>query len=381
MGKLKKNLTKEKFGDKLKKNFSKEKVMDKLKRILSTVLVPLISILLAFIIGSVIILALGCNPLTALKYLFKGAFGTEQNIGTTLTKATPLLFTSLCACFAYKCGVFNLGGEGQFIMGSIVSFVVAYYSNTSGIVGIILSLLAGALAGGIWGLIPGVLKITRGQNEMIISIMLNYVATLFMGVIYTSWIRDGEVPQTPSISEGVVLPRVFSDMRFTWGFVIALAVGLIMYYVLFWTSAGLKLRAVGFNMTASRFNGIHVKTFVLSSFVISGAIAGLGGGAELLGTQFRLINGFGSGYGFDGVAIALIGQLHPLATIIVAVFFAVLRAGSTAMQAATGVPSSVSGIIQALIIVFSVAGMALTKLPEFEAWRNRIFGGKKREVR
>ena len=130
-------------------------------------------------------------------------------------------------------------------------------------------------------------------------------------------------------------------------------------------------------MTASRFNGIPVGRYMLASFIVSGAIAGLGGSAELLGTQFRLINGFGAGYGFDGVAMALIGQLHPIATMLVALFFAVLRVGSTTMQAATGVPTSVSDIIQALVIVFSVAGMALTKLPEFEAWKNCVFGKRK----
>ena len=215
---------------------------------------------------------------------------------------------------------------------------------------------------------------------MIISIMLNYVATLFMGVLYTSWIRDENIPQTPAISKLVQLPRVIANMRFTWGFVLALVVGLVLYYVLFWTSGGFKLRAVGYNMTASRFNGIPVKRYILTSFIISGAIAGLGGGAELLGTQFRLINGFGAGYGFDGVAMALIGQLHPIATVIVALFFAALRVGSTTMQAATGVPTSVSDIIQALVIVFSVAGMALTKLPEFESWKNRLFSKRKRKA-
>ena len=130
-----------------------------------------------------------------------------------------------------------------------------------------------------------------------------HVATLFMGVLYTSWIRDASVPQTPAVDDLVKLPRVITGMRFTWGFVIAVVVGLVLYYVLFWTSGGFKLRAVGYNMTASRFNGIHVKRCMLTSFIISGAIAGLGGGAELLGTQFRLINGFGAGYGFDGVAM------------------------------------------------------------------------------
>jgi len=365
--------------EKIKAFFKKLFSSEKLKRELESGLVPIISILLAFVIGGIIMAVLGANPFTAIKYLFKGAFGTKANIGTTLAKATPLMFTSLCACFAYKCGVFNLGGEGQFLMGSVASFIVAYLTGFTGFFGIFISLLAGTIAGGLWALIPGILKVSRGQNEMIISIMLNYVATLFMGVVYTSWIRDEDVPQTPAVSDAVRIPRVISSMRFTWGLFIAIFVGIILYYVLFWTSSGLKLRAVGNNMTASRFNGIHVKSTILVSFVVSGAIAGLGGGVELLGTQFRLINGYGSGYGFDGVAMALIGQLHPIATIIVTLFFAVLRVGSTTMQAATGVPTSVSNIIQALVIVFSVAGMALTKLPEFEMWRNRIFKKKKEE--
>ena len=245
--------------------------MEKLRRSLGSFIVPLLSILLAFIIGGIIMAALGADPFAAVRYLFQGAFGSKANIGTTLTKATPLIFTSLCACFAYKCGVFNLGGEGQFLMGSIAAFLTAYFSGATGFLGVLLALLAGTLAGGLWGMIPGVLKITRGQNEMIISIMLNYVATLFMGVLYTSWIRDASVPQTPAVDELVRLPRVIPGMRFTWGFVIAVVVGLLLYYVLFWTSSGFKLRAVGYNMTASRFNGIHVKRCMLASFVVSGA--------------------------------------------------------------------------------------------------------------
>lgn len=350
--------------------------MKKLTKSLGSFIVPLLSIVLALIIGVIIMAALGANPAVALKNLAIGAFGTKANIGTTLTKATPLMFCALCACFAYKCGVFNLGGEGQFIIGSVACYYVAYCSGVTGVPGILLALLAGAVAGGIWGMIPGVLKITRGQNEMIISIMLNYVATLFMGVIYTNWLRDESVPQTLPVPDSVMLPRVIDGMRFTWAFIIAVVVGLLIYYFLFWTSDGFKLRAVGYNMTASRFNGFPIKRYILTSFIVSGAIAGLGGGAELLGTQFRLINGFGAGYGFDGVAMALIGQLHPIATMVVTVFFAALRAGSTTMQAATGVPTSVSDIIQALVIVFSVAGMAMVKLPEFEAFRIRFFSRK-----
>ena len=346
------------------------------KNRLFSVLVPLVSVLLAFLVGCIIMAALGANPGTALGALWKGAFGSKRSIGTTLARATPLIFTSLCACFAYRCGVFNLGGEGQFLMGSIVCCYVATQSGITGLPGIILCIAAGGVAGGLWAAVPGLLKIYRGQNEMIISIMLNYVATLFMGVVYTNWLREGSVPQTMSVPNEVKLTRLFG-MRCTSAFVIAVVIGLLVYYFLFYTSMGFQLRAVGLNMTASEFNGFAVKKFILFSFILSGVIAGIGGSAELLGTQFRLINGFGSGYGFDGVAMALIAQLHPLAAILVAIFFAALRVGSTTMQAATGVPTSVSEIIQALVIVFTVAGLAMVKLPELKAFIERLFPARK----
>jgi len=356
--------------------------MSRLKKGLSAIVVPLLSVLLSLLIGSVIILCLGKDPVVAMVSLFKGAVGTKGSIGTTLTKATPLIFTGVCACFAYKCGVFNLGGEGQFIAGSVVGFLVAHCLNLTGTTGIVVTLLASAFAGALWAVIPGLLKIYRGQSELITTIMMNYIATLFMGIIYTNWFRDAEVPQTVQVDASLKLPTIISGMRFTWAFVIALLAAVLTWYYLFRTPGGFRMRAVGYNQTASRFNGFPVKRLLLLSFAVSDLVAGLGGGAELLGSQYRLINGYGSGYGFDGIAIALIGMLNPLATVVVALFFAALRAGSMAMQAASGVPTSVSDIIQALMIIFSVAGMALTKLPEFEAWKERITArfGKRKEA-
>lgn len=346
---------------------------------LASFLVPVISILLAFIIGCVIMAVLGANPFMALQSLWIGAFGSLRNVGTTLARSTPLIFTSLCACFAYRCGVFNLGGEGQFLIGSIVCCYIAIRSGIEGLPAILLCLLGGTAAGGAWALVAGLLKVYRNQNEMIITIMLNYVATLLMGVVYTNWLREGSVPQTASVPDADKLSRLFG-LRITSAFVIAIVAGLLIYYFLFYTSKGFQLRAVGLNMTAAEFNGFAVKRYILMSFVVSGAIAGLGGSAELLGTQYRLINGFGAGYGFDGVAMALIGQLHPLATILVAIFFAALRVGSTTMQAATGVPTSVSDIIQALVIVFTVAGLAMVKLPQFKAFLGRLADKTQKEA-
>jgi len=339
-------------------------------------LVPILSILLAFIIGMIIILCLGANPFEAIGYLAKGAFGSKTNLANTVVRSMPLIFTGLCTCFAYRCGVFNLGGEGQFLCGSMAAITVALLIGKSGWWVTLIAIFAGTVAGGIWGLLPGILKTWRGLNELITTIMFNYVATLFMGYLYTTALREGSVPQTAAVPEATEIGRIFPSLRITWGIVIALVVGVAMWYFLFNTSKGFQLRAVGLNPTACRFNGLSVKRYMLAAFVISGAVAGLGGACDILGTQFRLISGYGSGYGFDGVAIALIAQLHPIATMIVAYFFAVLRVGSTTMQVGTGVPTSVVDIIQALVIIFAVAGTAMMHLPQVRNYLQNLFEKK-----
>ncbi len=350
----------------------------KMKRLLIQILVPVVSILISFLAGAILIAGIGGNPGEAFSFLLKGAFGTKANFGETIVKSVPLIFTGLAATFAYKCGVFNLGAEGQFAMGAVASiWVSTSLTGISGIPLLIISLLAGVLAGGLWGCIPGILKITRGLNEMIVSIMLNYIAVLFMGYLYSSPLREGSVPQTAAVP--VKLPRIMEGTRLHAGIIFAIVLALLLYYFLFHTAAGFKLRAVGLNQTAARYNGYSVKKIMLVSFIISGAIAGLGGSVELHGTQFRLMAGFGDGYGFDGVAIALIGQLNPIGTVLVAYLFAVLRTGATTMQAGSGMPTSVIDIIQALIIVFAVAGSALTNLPKIRQVLTNMLSKKAQE--
>lgn len=347
---------------------------------LLNVLIPVLSILLAFLIGMLIILALGANPIKAAGYLMKGAFGSRTNLANTVVRAMPLIFTGLCTCFAYRCGVFNLGGEGQFLAGAMAAITVSLLVGAQGWWVAVLAVLAGTLAGGFWGLLPGILKTWRGLNEMITTIMFNYVATLFMGYLYTTALREDSVPQTAPVPEASQIGRIFPDLRITWGVVVALLLGVAIWYFLFYTSKGFQLRAVGFNPVASRYNGLSVKRYMLAAFIVSGAIAGLGGACDILGTQFRLISGYGGGYGFDGVALALIAQLHPLATVAVAYFFAVLRVGSTTMQVGTGVPTSVIDIIQALVIIFAVAGSSMLYLPKVRKFLNNLFEKKEKEA-
>jgi simple sugar transport system permease protein len=339
--------------------------------------VPIISVIIAFVIGGIIILALGKNPLEAYSFLLVGSFGSAQRIAQTLEGACPLIFTGLAATFAYKCGVFNLGGEGQFIMGAVASISFIQLSGMEGLPAVILSILLGAVAGGIWGAIPGLLKVTRGLNEMIVSIMLNYVATLFMGFIFTNLLREAEMPQTAPVPDSTKLIDISEGLRAHVGIIIALVVALAVFYFLKYTSKGFQLRAVGMNALASKVNGYYVGRLMLFSFIVSGAIAGMGGSIELHGKQFRLLSGFGSGFGFDGVAIALIAQLNPIATVIVAFFFAVLRKGASALQTGMAIPTSLVDIIQALIIVFAVAGTAILRLPAVKLFLLRMKKEKK----
>lgn len=336
-------------------------------------LLPVLSVALALIVGGIIITGIGKNPLEAFRYLFQGALGNEGAIGETFVKMIPLAFTGLCATFAYRCGVFNLGGEGQFIMGAVAaSWFATTFSFLNGTLVLIVSLLAGTLAGCVWGAIPGLLKAYKNLNEMITSIFLNYIATFFMAYLYTGPMKEDSITQTAAVLETSRLPKILSVSRLHAGIFIVVILAAVLYYFIFYTSKGFQLRAVGLNAAASAVNGLHVKKMMLFSFLVSGAIAGLGGAVELMGVSFRLQPGFGSGFGFDGVAVALIGQLNPIGTLISAFGFAVLKNGANTMQVGSAIPTSVSDIIQALVILFIIVATAISNMPAIKDFFGRI---------
>ncbi len=343
------------------------------------VLTPIVSMLLALIVGAIIIACLGKSPIEGYAAMIQGSLGDMSKIGKTLERACPLIFTSLTAVFAYKCGVFNLGGEGQFIMGGCAAAYTVITFGLTGVPALLVALVMGIIVGGLWGLLPGILKITRGLNEMITTIMFNYIALYFMEFLYKNVYSDEGLPQTPAMPKSAHLIDIGPAHA---GVLVAIVLGVFLWYVIFRTSFGFKIRAVGLSPTASRVNGFPVRVLVLAAFVISGAVAGLGGAVELFGkTPFRLADGFGSGFGFDGVAIALIAQLNPVASIIVAIVFGMLSTGGTMMQSVIGVPTAIVDIIRGLIIIFAVAGMAMVKLPQVKAFITATFSkDKKAEV-
>ena len=343
------------------------------------VLTPIVSVLLALIVGAIVIACLGKSPIQGYAAMLQGSLGDAGKIGKTLERACPLIFTGLAAVFAYKCGVFNLGGEGKFIMGGCATATVVLGLHLTGPMGLLLGIIAGIVVGGIWALIPGIMKITRGLNEMITTIMLNYIAMYFMEYIFKNVFSDQGLPKTLAMPKSTHLMDVGSAHV---GVILAIVLGVFLWYVIFRTSFGFKIRAVGMSPTASKVNGFPVRALVLLAFVISGAIAGMGGAVELLGkTPFRLADGFGSGFGFDGVAIALIAQLNPIAAIFVALLFGILSTGGTMMQSVIGVPTAIVDIVRGLIIIFAVAGMAMVKLPKVKAFfANLGSKNKKAEV-
>ena len=221
-----------------------------------TIITPVVSVLLALIIGAIIIACLGKNPITGYAAMLKGSLGDIGKIGKTLERACPLIFTGLAAVFAYKCGVFNLGGEGQFIMGASAS---AYFVLKLGLTGpsaIAVGLVVGIVFGGLWALLPGILKITRGLNEMITTIMFNYIALYFMEFLYKNVYSDQGLPQTPAMPKSAHLMDI-GPAHF--GVLIAIILGILVWYVIFRTSFGFKIRAVGMSPTASKVNGFPVR--------------------------------------------------------------------------------------------------------------------------
>lgn len=334
---------------------------------------PILSVLISLLIGTILIASQNVNPLVAYSHLIKGALGNIGSFGETIVKTTPLIFTGLGVTFAYRCGVFNIGAEGQLMMGALGSTWFALtFSFLPRFLLLPLSLLSAFLFGALWGGIPGYLKAKRGLNEIINTILMNYVAIQFVSWAIKGPLKEpGPYPQTPMLVEGAWLTRLLPRTRVHTGIIIALVCAAIVYYFLFHTAHGYKMRVVGNNRHAAEYAGINVPFNFVLAMMISGGLAGLAGACDILGIQHRLIDGFSSGYGFDGIAVALVSQLNPFGVIITSFLFGALRTGANTMQRAVGIPTSIVDIIQGLIIFFVVAATSLQKsnlnlhLPKF----------------
>ncbi|SHJ18606.1 ABC transporter permease [Lutispora thermophila] len=365
-----------------------DEIKSTLRNTIKEILYPLTAIIVSFIVGGILVYAFGNNPFAAYKALFLGALGDLNKLGETLVTTTTLILTGLSVAFAYRCGLFNIGAEGQYIMGSVAAVWVGWaFQGLPSILHVTITLLAGALAGGIWAGIVGWLKAKVGSHEVINSIMMNYIAmNLSNYLIMTALNEPGkafsyEVAPTAKLWRFAESFEQFKYSRLHIGIIIAIIIAFIAYYLLNKTITGYEIRAVGFNPSASEYGGINVKRNIVLAMVISGLFSGLAGGIQTAGVQYRVNNLFGlTGYGFDGISVALVANNNPIGVLLSAFLFGVLQKGGPMMQI-EGIPKEVVGIIQGIILLFVASNFVRITVQRYKENKEIKSYMKKEEVK
>ncbi len=341
-----------------------------LRSLTQTLVLPLLSVVTAVLVGSLFMLLNGYNPLAAYAGMLDGAFGSPTSVARTLLSAIPLLFSGLSVAFAFKGGLFNIGGEGQLFLGAVASaWVGVAFAGLPGVIHMTLAVLAGFIAGALWGGISGALKAYTGAHEVITTIMLNNLAIILAGWLVSQGgegqtpgpLRDPDplniVPRTAQVAESARLPVLFKlgSESINFGLILAILAILIIWWLVWRSTFGFELRMVGLNPSAGKYAGVNVKRTTITTMAIAGGLAALAGAIETLGRNYYFAPNFNTGYGFDGIAVALLGKSHPLGVGLSAVLFGAMDAGTTRMQLAARVPSEIIQIVQALVLVFIAA--------------------------
>ncbi|MGA9468829.1 MAG: ABC transporter permease, partial [Exiguobacterium marinum] len=312
---------------------------------LNQLLIPFLSIILGLLVGAIVMLIGGYDPVQGFISLFEGMFGSPYAIGETLRAAAPLIFSGLAVAFAFRTGLFNIGVEGQVLIGWVAAVYVGInFDGLPMFIHLPLALLAAMIAAAIWAFVPGFLKAKFYVHEVITSIMMNYIALYTTNAILRNVIGVTN-ERTESINESASLAspwlqELTTYSRLHWGVLVAVLAAIVYYYILQRTTLGYELRAVGFNKNASQYAGMSVNRNIVLSFVISGMFAGLAGAMEGLGTfgSMTLSASF-TGVGFDGIAVALLGANTAIGVVLAAILFAGLNIGGLAMQLGANVPS------------------------------------------
>lgn len=327
------------------------------------ILVPIISVILGLIVGAIVMFVSGYDPVQGYTALWNGIFGDTYTIGETIRQITPYIFAGLAVAFAFRTGLFNIGVEGQLIMGWAAAAYVGYaVEGLPKIIHLPLALLAAAAAGAFWAFIAGFLKAKFSVHEVIATIMLNYIALHITNALIKSWSgadRTDKILETASL-RSPWLESLTDYSRLHWGIVIALIMVFVMWLILERTTRGFELKAVGFNKNAAEYAGMNVNKNIILAMTISGVFAGLGGAMEALGTfGYASIKGGFTGIGFDGIAVALLGANTPLGVLFGASLFGSLKFGSLNMPNEAGIPLEIVSIIIALIIFFVASGYVI----------------------
>ncbi len=317
----------------------------------------LVAIFLAFLFGYIVLYIMGYDPVVAYGSLIKGAFGSKRGFAETLISTTPLIFGSLGFILAFQCGLFNMGLEGQIAIGGIVAAYLGYtIPGLPPFIHITICIIGAAAGGALWGLGPGFLKARFGIHEVIGTIMMNYIAFDVSSYLVSTHgpMKDRltDMPASPFIHDSAKIIRIWKGTRLHWGIFLAIFFSFVVWFLLFRTRIGYKLRAVGKNQFAAEAGGINVPRYMILAMVLSGLFGGIAGGVEILGIHYRLFAAFSPGYGWDAIAVSLLGLLSPIGIIGSAFLFGFLRSGSILMQAIAGVSKDMISVITGVIIFF-----------------------------
>lgn len=342
-------------------------------KLLRELLFPLIAVIAAFVICGILILIIGDNPIEAYRLLLGSALSWPDGIGYTLFYATPLIFTGLAVLVAFRCGLLNIGAEGQlYVAAFATAWVGITFANVSTWVLLPLCFVAAILAGGVWGAIPGVLKARFGSHEVINTIMLNFVAVALVSYFtqYHYKIPGDPIMETAPIGAGAhiarlgkFIPGLPERIPLNLAFILALICCVLVYLFLWRTKWGYELRSTGANPSAAEYGGISIRKQIIVAMTISGALAGMVGINEVLGYRYRYYDGFSANYGFTGIAVALLGRNHPVGVLLAALLFGMLIRGGIFVDAFTNnVTKDLVDVLQGIVILF-VAAEALLRGP------------------
>lgn len=318
-------------------------------------LIPIIAVIIALFIGGILIKLQGLDPILAYRSLFKSAFGSNEGIGVTLGKSTPLVLAGLAVAVGLRAGLFNIGAQGQLLSGALAAaWAGVTFDGLPGYLHIPIALIIGAFFGSLVAAISGLLKAYRGVHEVITTIMLNSIVMAVADYLASGRLREPDqfLTRTSEIAENAKLP-IFGNLPS--GFFIAVVLGVSIWWILGRTTSGFRIETVGRNRHAAWYAGISVKRTVVSAMMVSGAIAGLGGAIETLGITYRYAPAFNLGLGFDGITIALLGRVHPIGIIPGAILIGGMRAGAANMQFDAGVAPEIVDLLMALILLFVTA--------------------------
>lgn len=333
--------------------------MEKTRKFLEknqAVFTSILAVLFGFIVVGVLLLSTGRNPIEAYGYFMSGAFGNLYNFANTVSRVVPLLIAAIAFIIGAKCSVFNVGIEGQLLLGAIASAVVGFAFELPAVIHLPLMLLAGALAGGLYALIPAWLKVYRKVNEILSTIMLNYPAFFFTHYIVLNVTpREGVIPATPFIKKTAEFVDLFPGTNLHAGVFVTILIVFLAYFLLQKTSLGYEMRAVGLNQEAARFHGIPVEKRMMLAFFLSGCLAGLAGAVEVAGIHHRYLDQFSPGYGYDSITVAMVGLLNPFGTIFSATLFGALKTGILDMAVFTAIPRQLVTLINGIVVLFVAA--------------------------